>query len=122
MGKQPTGKEEDLFISISCSAAPLELSLGSGYRNSLLLSSIFARISPSETKHRQTGTHTNQVRACFCSVMTGYSGDITCPYGIIKKMYLEAPTESAQKMLCQLRGRKVQIDGELMISITANSL
>lgn len=39
-----------------------------------------------------------------------------------QKAYLEAPTESAQNMLCQLRGRKAQIDCELMISITANSL
>ena len=39
-----------------------------------------------------------------------------------QKAYLEAPTESAQKMLCQLRGRKAQIDCELMISIIANSL
>lgn len=65
--KQPTGKEEDLFISISLSVAPsLELTLGPGYRKSLLLSSIVARTSPSETrpqtdskqgrKHTQTQT------------------------------------------------------------------
>lgn len=38
------------------------------------------------------------------------------------KAYLEVPTESAQKMLCQLRGRKAEIDCELMIRITANIL
>lgn len=48
MEKQPTGKVEDLFNSISLSAAPsLVLSLGLGYRKSLLLSTIVARISPS---------------------------------------------------------------------------
>lgn len=86
-GKPPTGKEEDLFISISLAAAPsLELSLGPGYRKSLLLSSIVARISPS--KHTQTGNkqeHTHTHSSCFCSVMTRYSGDLTCPYGIIRK-------------------------------------
>lgn len=87
-GRQPTGKEEDLFMSISLSAAPsLELSLGTGYRKSLLLSSIEARISPSKN-HTQAGSkqeHTRTHRSCFCSVMTRYSGDLTCPYGIIRK-------------------------------------
>lgn len=42
------GKEEDLFISISLSAAPsLEVIPGLGYRKSLLLSSTVAKISPS---------------------------------------------------------------------------
>lgn len=51
---EPTGREEVLFISISLSDAPcLELNVGPGYRKSLVLSSIVAKMSPSETKGKQ---------------------------------------------------------------------
>lgn len=61
-GKLLTGKEEDLFISISLSAAlSLELSLGPGYRKSLLLSSIVARTSPSKNPTDKTGNRNTHI-------------------------------------------------------------
>lgn len=63
MEKHLTGNEDDLFISISLSAAPsLELSLGPGYRKSLLFSSMVARTSPSKKHTGSKQTHTIQVR------------------------------------------------------------
>lgn len=88
--KTLTGNEDDLFISISRSAT-LELHLGPGYRKSLLLSSIVASTSPSIThihtqKKTQDHAHTqSKLNILFCSVMTGYSGDLRGPFGIIRK-------------------------------------
>lgn len=120
-GKQPTGKEEDFFISISLSAAPsLLLSLRPGYRKYLVFSSIVARISPSE-HHMQTDSHKHtqtKLEILFLQRNDWIQWGLNMPIWHHQKAYLGAPTESAQKMLCQLRGRKAQIHYELMISIT----
>lgn len=118
-GKYPTGKAEDLFICISLSAAPsLELSVIPGYRKSLLFSFTEARTSPSR-RHTQTASRANTYRSFRDRISAVISYRTQCAP---TESYLEAPSEWAQNMLCQLRGKRGCLDGERMINVTAYTL